>query len=143
MTDHDELRDPPLNPPPRVPLKAAGNHLWNEIASRWVLRPDEQEILLQAAITADHLTTLDRVIASLGDDVMVPGSRPGTWSLHPAYAERRQAAALQAQNLARLRLPDLEDESEEEPAPPREVRKPMSRSEAGRVAARARWGRRG
>ena len=135
--------DEPLNPPPRIALGEDGMALWKSIADVYVLTPGEREILVQACATADVIARLDRVIEEAGIDVMIPGNRPGTFVLHPAYAERRMAAALQAQSIARLRLPDLDDESEEEPAPPREARKPMSRSEAGRVAAKARWSRHG
>lgn len=135
------MADEPLNPPPRVALGDAGMVLWDSIASVYVLRPDELEILAQACATADTIARLDRLIAEAEPDLMVPGNRPGTFVLHPAIGERRMAAALQAQSLARLRLPDLNEDTDDEDDP--EHDRPMSRSEAGRRAAHARWSGRG
>lgn len=133
------MTDEPLNPPSRVALSDAGAALWESITAVYELRPDELEILAQACATADTIARLDRLIAEAEPDLMIPGNRPGTFVLHPAIGERRMAAALQAQSLARLRLPDLDDEHEAEPAA---NARPMSRSEAGRRAAHARWARR-
>ncbi|GLY87766.1 hypothetical protein [Actinoallomurus iriomotensis] len=137
------MADEPLNPPPRVPLGTDGTALWESIADVYVLTPGEREILAQACACADTIARLDKLLAEAEPDLMIPGNRPGTFVLHPAISERRMVAALQAQSIARLRLPDLDDEDEESGAasPANGERRPMSRSESGRIAARARWGR--
>lgn len=131
-----ELPDEPLNPPCRVPLGDDGKALWASIADTYVLTPGEREILAQACACADTIARLDKLVAEAEPDLMVPGARPGSWVLHPAIGERRMVAALQAQSIARLRLPDLDDETDDIPA---NDRRPMSRSESGRIAAAARW----
>jgi hypothetical protein len=131
--------DEALNPPPRVPLGDAGTALWESIAFVFGLRPDELEILAQACALADTIAQLDALITDAGPDLMIPGNRPGTFVLHPAIGERRMAIALQAQSLARLRLPNPNAKDDGSSA----NNQPMSRSEAGRTAATARWSGRG
>jgi hypothetical protein len=134
------MPDEALNPPPRIALGDAGNVLWTSIATVYVLRPDELEMLAQACALADTIARLDALIAESEPDLMIPGNRPGTFVLHPAIGERRMAVALQVQSLARLRLPDLDDEEDDGNSA---SDRPMSRSDSGRKAAMARWSGRG
>lgn len=135
MEPGPDQHDEPFNPPCRVHLSDDGKALWTSIADTYVLTPGEREILAQACACADTIARLDKLIADAEPDLMIPGARPGSWVLHPAIGERRMVVALQAQSIARLRLPDLDEDDDAASDSDR----PMSRSESGRRAAAARW----
>ena len=124
---------------PRTPkgLRTAGRRFWHQIHSTYEF-PDAPEVVLlveEAARTADVVARLQDIIdnattlrtcGSRGQDVAIP-------ELDALRAYRAQFAALVKQ--LDLPAPDDEDDGAERTTP-------MTRSEAGRVAASARWDRR-
>lgn len=116
-------------------LGTAGVKLWNSITDGVIFRPDELAILESACKMADRIARYERELE--GEPTTVRGSM-GQMVLHPLLAEITNLQVKQAQLLSRLKVPELEDE-EDETAHDR----PMSRSEAARIAANARWRRNG
>jgi hypothetical protein len=120
-------------------LGESGKKLWNDVVGTWDLRADELEVLAAACRARD---TVDRLNEELRDaDLVVHGSQ-GQPVAHPLLIERRMNDAHLAQLLGKLRLPD--PVTEPGPLFADDVpRGPMSRAEAARIAARARWDKRG
>lgn len=125
--------------PPRPPkgLGPAGRKLWRAIVSDWELRPDELAVLESACFEADIIRRLQEEMV---DSPLTAKGSMGQLVEHPVSVALRQHRATQAQLLKQLRIPDPEDDEDEEPTVIR--RKPMSRSEAARKAANARWRKR-
>lgn len=127
--------EPPLNPELAAQLAAQpagltgrGAALWVDIASVYVLRPDELRLLSDAAEEAE---LVDRLSTALVDaDLVVRGSQ-GQPAASPLVTELRQHRACLASLLRQLHLPN-EDADDLTPA---------LRSAAARSAARARWDR--
>jgi len=125
-------------PVPRCPrgLREAGKRFWREIHSRYefIACPEVVLLLEEAARTADVLARLQQIVdtapelrcrGSRGQDVAIP-------ELDALRAYRSQFAAL----IKQLDLPAADDEGDSGSGGP------MSRSQAGRIAASARWGNR-
>jgi hypothetical protein len=92
-------------PIPPIGLTAAGNALWNEIASKYHLRPDEQATLLGACRAADMIAALRAAWVMLDMPMLTKGSM-GQDVIHPLIGELRTQEAQKASLLARLKLPD-------------------------------------
>lgn len=104
----------------------SGARMWQEISSRWQLRPDELRILEDACRQAD---LIDRIqTAQLDAPLTVRGSQ-GQEVAHPLVSELRMHRATLASLTAKLALPD-ENGAE-------------ARSTAARKAAAARWSKTG
>jgi|ERR1700722_7834074 hypothetical protein len=122
---------------PKAPkgLKTAGRRFWREIHTEYEF-PNSPEVIMlveEAARTADVVARLQDIVdnagtlrthGSRGQDVAIP-------ELDALRAYRAQFAALVKQ----LDLPPPPDDDTYDDGP----RKPMSRSEAGRRGAVARW----
>jgi hypothetical protein len=107
-------------------LKDAGKQLYADIASNWVLRPDEQRVLQDACAQAD---LVDELAAAMeGEPYLVKGSQ-GQSVINPLISEQRQHRLALASLIKQLRLPDAADTKE-------------NRSTAARNAANARWTKR-
>lgn len=95
------------NPKPPATLATAGKALWEAIAGKdkYVLRPDEAAVLVQACETADMIAILDQAWGDLGKPFLTRGSM-GQDVIHPLIGEKRTQAAALAKLLAQLKLPD-------------------------------------
>lgn len=89
---------------PKV-LAEAGRDLWNGIAGKYQLRPDELAVLEKACQTADMIAVLDKAWDELGKPFLTKGSM-GQDVIHPLIGERRAQSAALAKLLAQLKLPD-------------------------------------
>lgn len=110
-------------------LKVSGARLWRDVASKYVLRPDELRVLEDACREAD---LIDQIQAGLvGAPLYMTGSM-GQKVANPLFAEIRQHRATFASLMRQLALPDEDSSSGggggESP-----------RSAAARKAANARW----
>ena len=125
-------------PPPPDGLKAAGLRVWAAIHSEYEFPGSPEATLLveELARTADMVDRLQRIVdeaptlrtrGSRSQDVAIP-------ELEALRAYRGQFAAL----IKQLDLPAPLDDIEQ---PETNLAGPMSRSEAGRIAAEARWRR--
>lgn len=114
-------------------LQPGGRALWNSIAKKYDLRPDEKRILTDACREADLITQMETDFKK--STVMVTGSM-GQPVVNPLIAELRQHRAVLSQLLAKLKLPD-------EPAAGEESTGQPTRSTNARAAANARWSTRG
>ena len=116
-------------PPPPAGLKAAGLEVWSLCETYDFGEAAEKLLLLaQAARTADVIDRLQRIVDE-SDDLRTLGSAKnivGIPELGALVSYRSQFAAL----VKALGCPDDEDG----------VNGKLTRSQAGRVAARARWG---
>ena len=134
----DESNEPEYTPPrPPKGLGPAGRKLWKAITSDWQLRPDELAVLEAACFEADLLRRLQDELA---DSPLTAKGSMGQLVEHPISVALRQHRATQAQLLKQLRVPDRDEDGDEEPTGTQ--RKPMSRSEADKKAANARWRKR-
>lgn len=128
-------------------LKRSGIQLWNSIANRWDLRPDELEILHSACRCRD---TIDELTAGMAGEGLTAKGSMGQPVINPILQERRFQEQAMANLLAKLKLPD--DLADAESASVfgndrgpslRAVAggsdRPMTRSEVGRKGASARW----
>lgn len=115
---------------PRKPrgLAEAGEELWDSVADRYSLRPDEVRMLVDACKEADIVARLETELADA--PLMVKGSM-GQLVASPLVTEVRQHRAAVAMLLGKLKLPDN---------PQDDARKRAVVSENARKAARARWG---
>ncbi len=117
-------------------LGTAGKRLWRAITAEYELAAHELAILESACREADLIARLEA--AAKDAPLTVKGSM-GQTVASPYVTELRQHRTTQANLLKSLRLPEHpSDEDEHEYIAP--VRR-MTRSEAGRKAALARWGR--
>ncbi|WP_322859552.1 hypothetical protein U8D42_17240 [Mycobacterium europaeum] len=127
-------------PIPRAPagLNAAGKRFWREITSECEIRTFDMLMLVeQAARTADVVARLQRAVDT-AESLRCQGSK-GQEVAIPELTELRQYRAQFAALIKQLDLPAPEDdEDEDEDSAPGRTR-PMTRSEAGRKAAAARW----
>lgn len=88
-------------------LASAGRGLWNSIAGKYALRPDEESTLLGAARAADMVAALRKAWADSGQPMLTKGSM-GQDVIHPLIGELRAQEAQKAALLARLKLPDVD-----------------------------------
>lgn len=120
---------------PKAPrgLKAAGKRLWNDITGEWDLRPDELRVLADAARQADLIERIENELPHV--PLIVQGSQ-GQEVIQPLISEIRQQRATLASLLRQLKLAETgEEETTAAPSGP------MTRSEAARKAAKAKWSR--
>jgi hypothetical protein len=126
-------------PPPPPGLQAAGTRFWDQLHAEYAFDGSPELTLLveETARTYDVIARLQAIIdtadtlrtrGSRGQDVAIP-------ELDALRAYRAQFAALVKQ----LALPGPDDDEDDDTG--RDG--PMSRSEAGRLAAAARWRRKG
>ncbi|WP_310962139.1 hypothetical protein [Nocardioides terrisoli] len=88
-------------------LSDAGRAVWDSIASRYALRPDEVARLHAACRTADMVASLEAAWSERGCPMITTGSM-GQEVIHPLIGElRAQRSALDGA-LTRLKLPDDE-----------------------------------
>ena len=93
-------------PTPKT-LDADGRVMWQSIASKYELRPDELHRLEAACRTADMIAKLEERWAEMGYPMVTSGSM-GQEVIHPIIGElRAQRAALNTKLIA-LKLPDLD-----------------------------------
>jgi hypothetical protein len=83
---------------------AAGAELWDSIAPRYDLRPDELRILADACYLADAIEVLRAAFAADGR-AMVPGSM-GQLVMNPLLNEQKAHRTAIAGLLVKLKLPD-------------------------------------
>jgi len=129
------------NPP--NDLGPSGRALWAGVVQDWDLRPDELELLHAAARVRDRIDSLTEGMA--GQPLTVLGAQRQV-VIHPLITELRQHETALASLLARLKitdhLPDSGPSLVFADPPPNggdgRARK-MTRSEAGKKAANARW----
>jgi hypothetical protein len=95
-----------------IGLTKAGRDLWDSVAGKYELRPDERATLLGACRAADMIAALRAEWVVMGQPMIAKGSM-GQAVIHPLIGELRAQEAQQAALLARLKLPD--DESGAEP----------------------------
>ena len=88
-----------------VGLSSAGRELWDSIAGKYELRPDERATLLGAARAADMIAALRGAWDADGCPMLTKGSM-GQDVIHPLIGELRTQEAQKASLLARLKLPD-------------------------------------
>ncbi|WP_017972976.1 hypothetical protein [Actinopolyspora halophila] len=114
-------------------LGPAGSEFYDSVAGYFLgVRPDEERILLDAAHEIDMVERLENAMTEA--DLFVKGSM-GQDAINPLVTELRQHRVTLANLLRRLNIPDEPDEPDEDES---ESAK-MTRSEAGRKAAKARW----
>lgn len=114
--------------PAPVGLSKRANRRWNDIVTRYELRPDELRVLEDACREMDIIDALNETVASEG--LLATGSM-GQVVVHPAVQEVRQHRTVLASLLRLLGLPDEEEGAAtkgEEPV-----------SAAARRAAKSRW----
>jgi hypothetical protein len=118
-------------------LKAGGKRLWTQIAEEFDLEetPEVALLLEQACRTRDLVDRLQALVDA-APSLQIAGSR-GQPAPLPELTELRQ---YRAQLAALIKQLDLQDD--EEVVVIRDERQKMTRSEAGKVAAMARWNRR-
>jgi len=134
--DGFDISEPEYKPPrPPKGLGPAGRKLWKSICRDYELRPDELTVLESACREADLIQRLEE---ALKDAPLVVKGSMGQEVASPLVTEIRLHRSTQASLLKQLKIPDLEEE-DEEPIVIR--RRPMSRSDAARKAANARWGK--
>jgi hypothetical protein len=117
----------PSTPPPET-LGDAGKALWNSVAARYGLRPDEQAILEDACATADMIAALEDAWITAGRPMVSEGSM-GQEVIHPLIGEMRAQRSYRDAALVRLKLPDT----------PAAGKGAASGSGKARKAAAARW----
>ena len=86
-------------------LAVAGSALWVSVKSKYVLRVDEDAILLSACKPVDRIAMLEKAHADLGQPFLTRGSM-GQDVIHPLIAEMRAQESHLSTQLAKLKLPD-------------------------------------
>ena len=86
-------------------LTEAGRALWDSIAGKYELRPDERATLLGACRAADMIAALREAWDADGRPMLTKGSM-GQDVIHPLIGELRSQESQKAALLARLKLPD-------------------------------------
>ena len=86
---------------------AAGKAMWESVASKYELRPDELAILENACAASDMISALTAVWLEAGGPSITKGSM-GQEVIHPLVGEIRAQRAYRDQALGRLKLPDLD-----------------------------------
>lgn len=89
------------SPPVPAVLKHRGRDLWAALHERLEYEPHEQQIVLEACRTADHI---DELQAVLDEDGFTSTGSTGQTVVHPAVAELRQQQAGLARLLGALNL---------------------------------------
>lgn len=111
-------------------LGEAGRALWRDVRAGWVLRPDEERLLLAACRTVDELERIDQALAAA--EIVTAGSK-GQDRAHPLLAEVRSHRLALRSLLSAIGIEDAEADAGSQNA---------QRSHAGRALARQRWSRR-
>ncbi|CAJ1507387.1 hypothetical protein [[Mycobacterium] holstebronense] len=118
---------------PKIPkgLKAAGRRFWRDIHATYeiVHAPEVSMLLEDAARTVDVVARLQEVVDN-ARTLRTPGSQKQDVAI-PELSELRQYRAQFAALIKQLNLPDVAGEESPDG--------PMSRSDAGRLAAAKRW----
>ena len=91
--------------PPPSTLNDAGRVLWESVAGKYGLRPDELAILEDACATTDMVAALEGAWDEAGRPMVSAGSM-GQEVIHPLIGELRAQRAYRDAALARLKLPD-------------------------------------
>lgn len=86
-------------------LAPAGVALWQSVAPKYDLRPDEVAVLMSACKTADTIAELEKAWRDMGRPFITKGSM-GQDVIHPLIAEMKTQRAAQAALLRQLKLPD-------------------------------------
>jgi hypothetical protein len=117
------------NPPP-IPsnLGERGAALWESIASKFELRPDELAILLDACREAD---LIERIQDEMMFAPLISRGSMGQEVASPFVSEIRQHRTVLAGLLGKIKVPESSEVS---------ARKKAAVSDSARKAARARWG---
>jgi hypothetical protein len=119
----------------RVPagLGRSGSDLWADVTEAYEFRPDELRILADACREAD---LIDRLEDEIQDSPLIVKGSMGQPAPSPLMTEIRQHRATLKTLLVALKLGEVED------AAPRGMssHRGVTPSEAGRRAARRRWG---
>jgi hypothetical protein len=132
------MQEEPPTPVPKAPagLKTAGKRFWKQVHHVYEFDGSPEVVLLveEAARTADVVARLQHIVDT-ADSLRTTGSRNQDVAipeLDALRAYRAQFAALVKQ----LDLPGPEDDEDDQDSA---RSRPMTRSEAGRKAAAARW----
>jgi hypothetical protein len=127
MTEN-EAEKPPL---PKAPtgLKARGKRLWTELhgSADFSGSPETQTVIEEACYLADEVTRLRRIVRVAGSDTRVTGYNGQPASM-PEVDDLRKSQNLLLSMLKSIRVTDDDAASGK-----------MTRSQAGKVAADARW----
>jgi hypothetical protein len=104
-------------------------------------RPDEIELMRQLCEAMTDLAAIESAL--VGADLIMPGSHGGKIA-NPLLAERRQLRNLLLSIQKALKLPPIDELTDEDDEDGNvlsfdEPRRPMTRSESARIAARAKW----
>ena len=113
---------------PPSTLGDAGKALWESVAGKYGLRPDEHAILEDACATTDMLSALEKAWVD-EDRPMVSEGSMGQEVIHPLIGEMRAQRAYRDAALARLKLPDA----------PAKGKNGLTGSGKARKTAAARW----
>lgn len=125
-------------PPAPSGLSARAKRVWTRTLENYELREDELAILSDYC---QELSIVDSLQAALtGAPLMVRASHGGE-QINPIYPELRMHRQAAMSLWRALKLPDLDSAEDGDGEEDRVV--PMSREEAARKAANARWGKRG
>ncbi|MGL6235106.1 MAG: hypothetical protein ACRC20_07150 [Segniliparus sp.] len=121
---------------PRAPhgLGSEGQRLWKAVTAEFDLdrEPHKQRILFDACKTADLVKRLDD--AAEGAPLIVQGST-GQPVINPTVSQSQSARSLLAQLLARLGLPDTDEDQAEKAAKLSETRRKAARTARFSVVA--------
>lgn len=88
-----------------VGLGREGVSLWDSVASKYQLRPDDLTVLRSACKVADRIQMLEDVDRELGHPIVSKGSM-GQPVIHPLVGEIKAQHATLASLLKQLKLPD-------------------------------------
>lgn len=116
-------------------LSTRAKRVWTKTLESYELREDELAIL---ADLCQEYTIVDSLQAALEDAPLMVRASHGGEAINPIYSELRMHRQAAMSLWKALKLPELDAEEDQE-QPKREG--PMSRTESGRLAANARWGR--
>lgn len=129
-------------PIPKAPtgLKTAGRRVWHQLnAECEFLTFDMLMLVEEAARTRDVVVRLQKVVDA-AETLRTSGSKGQDVAI-PELTELRQYRAQFAALIRQLDLPAPPDPEDDEADSDGRPSRPMSRSEAGAVAAAARWDR--
>jgi hypothetical protein len=128
MTEHVARKAAPAP----AGLGKAGKRLWRDIAGVYQLRPDELQVLENAARTGDLIVRLQDELEQQSE--LVTEGSMGQTVVTPLATEVRMQRQAQTAMLKGLNLPDLDDDGTVPAEPPK--------SAQHQAAAHARWNRR-
>lgn len=111
-------------PPPGLTENGSGHALWRSIVDEYTLRPDELRLLADACELADRIDyrkqRADELHREVGENLLIRGST-GQRVRNPLIDEARQEFAEQRKDrialndlLARLKLPDLDPDRDDQ-----------------------------